>query len=121
MNRLLAGLLTSLNPRRGQIGKQRGDHPHRVQQIRQRSQRARLDHVPGCLRVGPPGRHQRLAAIRQHHQQLQHTVPVHPTKHRKRLPFKGVSAAGHPNRDGQRLETGSVSQLRSTESIMIGC
>jgi hypothetical protein len=64
MDGLLTRLPTSLNPQCRGVGQQRGDHRHRVQQIRQRSQRARFDHVLSCLRVGPPDWHQRLAAIR---------------------------------------------------------
>jgi hypothetical protein len=116
MGGLLIRLPTSLNPRRERVRKQRGDHRHRTQQIHQRAQRARLDHAASRLRVGPPGRHQRLAPIGQQNQQLQHAMPVHSTEHRERPPFERVSAPGHPRRGGQRLETGSVSRLRSTPS-----
>jgi len=37
---LLAGLLTSVNPQRHQVGKQRGDHRDCMQQGLQRTQRA---------------------------------------------------------------------------------
>jgi RNA-directed DNA polymerase len=83
-----------------------------VQQIRQRSQRAHIDHVLGRPRVGPPGRHQRLAAIGEHDQQLQHAVPTHPTQHSKDAALERMASPDHPHRGRQRLETGSVSRLR---------
>jgi hypothetical protein len=51
------------------------------QQVRHRSQGRRLigGAVPG--RIGPGLGDQPLAAIRQHHQQLQPTVPAHPAQH----------------------------------------
>ncbi len=55
-----------------------------MQQIHQRTQRARLDHAAGRLSVDPPSRHQRLAPIGQHNQQLQHAMPAHSTEHNQR-------------------------------------
>ena len=76
------------------------------------------ERVLGRPHVGPPGRHQRLAAIGKHDQQLQHAVSSHPTQHGKDPALKRMASPGHPHRGRQRLETGSVSRLRSTASTM---
>jgi hypothetical protein len=71
--------------------------------------------IAGLAQIGPRRRDQRLAAIRQHQQQLDPAVPSHPAQHLQLPPFQRVS----PTRDHHRrkvLDAGSESGLRSTRS-----
>jgi hypothetical protein len=56
---------------------------------------------PGLLGVpiGPVGRNQRAAAIRQDHENEQNTAPPNAADHGQRLAFEGVALAG----DGHRI------------------
>jgi hypothetical protein len=69
--------------------------------------------VDPLVQIGPGRRNQRLAAIRQHQQQLDAAMPPHPAQHRQRPSLQRMT----PPRDHHSrevLDTGSESVLRST-------
>ncbi len=90
----------SLLPPLGGPCQQRANHRARVQQLRQRAQRRCVGRRPDirAVQVGPRRRDQRLAAIRQHHQQLQLPLPASLPQHRQLLAPHGMTRPGDPHR-----------------------
>jgi len=100
--------------------KQRPEHPSRRQQILKRPQRPRDRLAVRDLQVGPRGRDHQMAAVRQHHDQLQPTTAAHPPHQLKRLTVPCVMSADDPHRPREAIEVGSVSCLPSIASATSG-
>jgi len=60
------------------------------------------------FQVGPGGRNQALAAVRQHQEQIEPAVAAHPTQHRQLATLERVVRAKNPDRWRKVLEVGSV-------------
>ena len=73
-----------------------------------------------CAPVGPVGRNERSAAVRQDHQNEEDAAPPDATDHGERLAFESVALAD----DGHRVRNipvmGSLWPLPSIRSTMIG-
>jgi hypothetical protein len=91
--------------------KQRLEHPPRRQQIIKRSQRARPGRFDRALQIGPRRRHHQVAAVRQHHDQLEPAAAAHPSHQLKRAALPRVTRPQHPHRRREAIEVGSVSRL----------
>jgi hypothetical protein len=61
--------------------------------------------------IGENRRQQRLAAVRQHHQQLRRTVPVHPAQHPQQPALQRMSIARNSYRRRKVLDTSSKSRF----------
>ena len=71
----------------------------------------------GCTPVGPRGRNERAAAIRQDDEHKHHAASLDAADHGQRLAFEGVPPADDRHLIGNILEMGSLSCLPSTTSI----
>ena len=70
----------------------------------------------GIAPVGPRGRNERPAAIRQDDQHEHHAASLEAADHGQRLAFEGVPPTGDRHLIGNILEMGSLSCLPSTRS-----
>jgi hypothetical protein len=92
--------------------KQRLKHPPHREQIIKRAERPRrrLDRAP---QISPRGRDHQMTAVRQHHDQLQPTMTVHPTHQLKRAALPRVTRPKNPHRRRETIEVGLMSCLPS--------
>jgi len=90
---------------------QRAEDSARRQQILKRSQRARPRRLDRALQIGPRRRHHQVAAVRQHHDQLQPAATAHPPHHLKRAALPRVTRPHNPHRRREAIEVGSLSCL----------
>jgi hypothetical protein len=88
---------------------QRLQHPPRGEQIVERPQRSGRWRLGRGLQVGPGGRQQQTAAVRELDDQLQPPVAAHPPGQLKRAALPRVSRPQHPNRRREAIEVGLVS------------
>jgi hypothetical protein len=99
---------------------QRLQHPPRGEEIIKRPQRPGRWRLGRRLQVGPGGREQQTAAIRELDDQLQPPVTAHPPDQLKRAALPRVSRPQHPNRRRVAIEVGLVSCLPSPASTSRG-
>jgi hypothetical protein len=88
---------------------QRIEHPSCPKQIIKRPQRARRRWAGWALEIGPRGRHEQMAAIRQHHDQLQPPMPMHPADQLERAALPRMPRPHDPYRSRKAIEVGLVS------------
>jgi hypothetical protein len=89
------------------------EHAARLKQIGEPGKRARRRPLGGRLEIGPPGRDQRAAAVRQHQDQAQRATAAHPADQLQRAALQWVTRPHHPHRLRKAVEVGSVSRLPS--------
>jgi hypothetical protein len=90
------------------------EHATRLKQIGERGKRARRRLLGGRLEIGPPGRDQRAAAVRQDEDQLEPPAATHPADQLKRAALQWVTRPHDPHPLREAVEVGSVSCLPST-------
>jgi hypothetical protein len=98
--------------------KQRIEHPSRAEQCIQRPQRPRRERAGRALEIRPRGRHEQMAAVRQHHDQLQALMPVHPADQLKRPALPCMPRPHDPDRSREAIEVGLVS-CSSSQALTI--
>jgi hypothetical protein len=75
----------------------------------------------GIAPVGPHGRNERSASVRQNDEHEQHVVALDAADHRQRLALERVASAQNGHLSRNIAEMGSVSYLPSTTSITNSC
>ena len=70
-----------------------------------------------CAPVGPVGRNERSAAVRQNHENEEDAAPPHATDHGERLAFEGVAPTDDRHRVRNIMVMGSLWPLPSTALI----
>jgi len=101
--------------------KQRLHHPPCGEQVIERAQRPSGRRWVGRrVQVGPRGRNQKVAAVRQHQDQLKLAAPAHPAQQLKRLSLPRVPPPQHPHRRREAIEVGLMSCLPSIVSATSG-
>jgi len=91
--------------------KQRHQHPPCREQIAKRTERPGQRRLDRALQISPRGRNHQVAAVGQHHDQLQPPTAAHPAHQLKRLSLPRVTRANDPHPRREAIEVGSVSCL----------